>query len=145
HACFGNVTSAKAFLKRTRRIERTSSWLEEQIDTQLEFVRILTFSGSSEIALDRLEAVSLHDIGEMWPSYIVATHPTCGSAGHDSQLEHRLELFDPLPFPRVDGVGFSDSVIPLKRARLALRLGKGSAAVEFSGRADPHLMYTKLI
>ena len=145
HACFGNVTSAKAFLERTKRVERTSSWLEEQIDTQLEFVRILTLSGSSEIALDRLEAVSLHDIGEMWPFYIVAIHRVFESAGHYSELEHRLEMFDALPFPRVNGVGFSGSVIPLKRAKLALRLGKGSEAVEFLGRADPKLMYTKLI
>lgn len=145
HACFGNVTSAKAFLERTKRIERTSSWMEAHIDTQLEFVNILTYSGSKEEALDRLEAVSLHDIGEMWPFYIMAIHRVFEPAGHYNELEHRLEIFDALPFPRVDGDGFSGSVIPLKRAQLALRLGKGSEAVEFLGRTDPRLIYTKLI
>ena len=145
HACFGNVTSAKAFLERTRRIARSSSWLEDQIDTQLEFVSILTSPEDSETVLDRLEAVSLHDIGEMWPFYIVAIHRVFEAAGHYSELEHRLEIFDALPFPRVDGDGFSGSVIPLKRAKLALLLGRGSEAVEFLGRTDPQLMYTKLI
>lgn len=145
HACFGNVTSAKAFLERTQRIKRSSSWLENQIDIQLEFVDILTSSDDREIMLDRLEAVSLHDIGEMWPFYIVAIHRVFEAAGHYSELEHRLKIFDALPFPRVDGNGFTGSVIPLKRAKLALRLGRGSEAIEFLHRTDPRLMYTKLI
>lgn len=144
HACFGNATTAKAFLERTKRIQRTSSWMEAQIDAQLEFVGILTSSGNKEEALDRLEAVNLHDIGEMWPFYIVAIHRVLESAGHYSELEHRLEIFDALPFPRVDGDGFSGSVIPLKRAKLALRLGRGSEAVELLSRADPRLSYTQL-
>ena len=144
HACFGNVTSAKAFLERTQRIKRSSSWLENQIDIQLEFVDILTSSDDREIMLDRLEAVSLHDIGEMWPFYIVAIHRVFEAAGHYSELEHRLKIFDALPFPRVDGNGFTGSVIPLKRAKLALRLGRGSEALEFLHRTDPRLMYTPI-
>lgn len=145
HACFGNATTAKAFVERTKRLERTSSWMEPHIDAQLEFVSILTDTGSSEEALEQLEAVSLHDIGEMWPFYIVAIHRVLESAGYFNELDHRLEIFDALPFPRVDGDGFAGSVIPLKRAKLALRLGRGSDALELLDRADPNLTYTKLI
>lgn len=145
HACFGNASTARAFLERTMRIERSSSWMEAHIDAQQEFVHILTHSGSQEEALDRLEAVSLHNIGEMWPFYIVAIFRILEATGQHDELDHRLEIFDALPFPRIDGDGFSGSVIPLKRAMLALRVGRGSEALALLARADDRLTHTQLI
>lgn len=145
HACFGNATTAKAFLERTMRITKTSSWMEAHIDAQQEFVHILTHSGSREEALDQLEAVSLHDIGEMWPFYIVAIFRMLVATGQHDELDHRLEIFDALPFPRVDGDGFSGSIIPLARSLLALRVGRGSEALGFLQRADSELAPTRLI
>ena len=144
HACFGNATTADGLLKRTGRARRTSSWCEAQIDAQEEFVRILTYAGEVEEALERLEAISLQDIGEMWPFYIVALHRILEVAGHHDELEHQLEMLDSLPFPRVDGEGFTGSVIPLKRAMTALQSGRGAEALRFLDRADPRLTYTKL-
>ena len=98
-----------------------------------------------EEALDRLEAISLQDIGEMWPFYILALHRILEAAGHHDELELQLEMIDTLPFPRIDGEGFTGSVIPLKRAMVALSVGRGAQAVRHLERADPSLTYTKLV
>ena len=145
HACFGNTATADGLLKRTSGIRRSSSWCETNIDTQEEFVRILTYSGDIEEAIDRLEAISLQDIGDMWPFYIVALHRILEAAGHHDELEHQLEIFDSLPFPRVDAEGFTGSVLPLKRAMAALSVGRGAEALKYFERADPRLTYTKLV
>ena len=145
HACFGNAATAIALLERSTRIRRTSSWIEAHIDTHQEFATILTSSDNGEEALDRLEAINLHDIGEMWPFYMVAIHRILESAGHHDELELRLEIFDSLPLARVDGDGFSGSIIPLKRAMLALQRHRGAEAEAYFERTDPHLPYTKLI
>jgi DNA-binding CsgD family transcriptional regulator len=145
HASFGNATTADGLLKRTGRIQRTSSWVETHLDAQEEFVRTLTYSGDVEEALDRLEAISLQDIGEMWPFYIVALHRILEASGHHDELELQLEMIDTLPYARIDGEGFTGSVIPLKRAMVALRVGRGAKAVRFLERADPKLTYTKLV
>lgn len=144
HASFGNATTAKTLLERTMRISRTSSWMEAHIDTQQEFVHILTHSGSHEEALDRLEAISLHSIGEMWPFYIVAIFRILNATGQYGELDHRLAIFDALPFPRMNGDGFTGSVIPLKRTILALREGRGSEALDLLARADSQLTSTKV-
>lgn len=145
HACFGNAATADGLLKRTKNIPRTSSWLETHIDTQEEFVWILTYSGNLEEALDRLEAISLQEIGEMWPFYIVAFHRVLEASGHHDELEHRLEMYDSLPLPRIDGEGFTGSIIPLKRAMVALSVGRGSEALKFLERTDQSITYTKLV
>ena len=145
HACFGNASTAKGLIRRTKRYQRTSSWHEAHIDAHEEFVEVLTTSGNVEEALDRLEAINLQDIGEMWPFYVVALHRILEAAGHHDELEHRLEMFDSLPLPRVDGEGFAGSVIPLKRAMTALTVGRGSEALKHLKRADQSLTYTKLV
>ena len=145
HACFGNTTTADGLLKRTERIQRTSSWCEIQIDAHEEFVRVLTYAGGIEEALERLEAINLQDIGEMWPFYIVAFHRVLEAAGYHDELDHQLEMMDALPFARIDGEGFTGSVIPLKRAMVALSVGRGAEALRFLERADSRLTYTKLV
>ena len=75
HACFGNATTADGSSEAHRATpDATSSWREAQLDAHEEFRRILTYPGEVEEALERLEAISLQDIGEMWPFYIVALH-----------------------------------------------------------------------
>lgn len=145
HACFGNASTARSLLSRADRIMRTSSWVERRIDAHHEFAAILTSSDSNEEALDRLETISLHDIGEMWPFYIVAIHRLLEADGHHDELDHRLEMLDSLPFPSIDRQGFSGSVIPLKRAMLAMKTGRATETQKFLDRADPRLPYTRLL
>ncbi len=145
HACFGNSTTARSLLQRADKVFRTSSWTEDHIDAHRDFAAILTSEINHEEALDRLEAISLHDIGEMWPFYIVAVHRLLEASGYHDELDHRLEMFDSMPFPSVDGEGFSGSILPLKRAMLAMKTGREADAQTYLHRADPMLPYTQLI
>lgn len=145
HAAFGNATTASGLLTRAAQVPRTSSWVEKHIDVQAEFASILSSQADPEEVIDQLEVISLHDIGEMWPFYVIALHRLLEAAGHHDELEHRLEMLDALPLPKIDGEGFSGSVIPLKRALTALSVGRGAEAVEFLQRADHSLTYTKLV
>lgn len=144
HACFGNEQTANALLARAERVPRTSSWAERHIDAHRDIAKVLTNAEAGEDALAQLESISLNDIGEMWPFYILAIHRVLESAGYHDELEHRLEMFDGMPFPRVDGDGFSGSIIPIKRALLAMRTGRNAEAQKLLGRADARLSYTQL-
>src|SRR5690625_3038376 len=145
HACFGNETTAKALLQRAEAVQRTSSWVEYHIDEHRDFAHLLLTPVNSDEALARLEAVNLQDIGEMWPFYILTIHRILEAGGHHDELAHRLEIFDSMPFPRQDGDGFAGSIIPLKRAMIAMKTGRGSEAQELLERADPNLPYTQLL
>lgn len=144
HACFGNATTAKSLIHRADRVPRTSSWVEAHIDAHRDFAEVLVSFEDYQEALERLEAISLHDIAEMWPFYILAVHRILEGGGYHDELEHRLEMFDTMPFPRIDGDGFVGSIIPLKRAMLAMKSGRGTEAQEFLDRADQTLPYTQL-
>lgn len=145
HACFGNTASATALLKRAERIPRTTSWVEAHVDAHRDFAEILTNLDDHDDALAQLETINLHDIGEMWPFYIVALHRVLEAGGYHDELEHRLEMLDSMRLPRVDGDGFAGSVIPLKRAALAMRAHRASEAQAFLDRADSRISYTQLI
>src|SRR5699024_4448918 len=94
HACFGNATTAKSLLQRADRVPRTSSWVEAHIDAHRDFAEVLVSFENYQDALERLEEISLHDIGEMWPFYILAVHRILEGGGYHDELEHRLEMFD---------------------------------------------------
>src|SRR5690606_4149086 len=74
HACFGNASTAQSLLHRSNRVPKTTSWVEAHIDAHRDVAEVLVSFDSYEEALERLEAISLHDIGEMWPFYILAVH-----------------------------------------------------------------------
>ncbi|GAA4106465.1 helix-turn-helix transcriptional regulator [Enteractinococcus coprophilus] len=145
HATFGNAATASGLLTRATQVPRTSSWVEQRIDVQADFADILLDQGAVEDAIDRFELISLHDVGETWPFYVVVLHRLLEAAGYHDELEHRLEMLDSLPLARKDGEGFTGSVLPLKRALVALSVGRGSEAVRLLERADHSLTYTKLV
>ena len=144
HAGFGNVTTARSLLQRADRISRTSSWVETHLDAHRDFAQVLVTTDNYEAALEQLESVNLHDIGEMWPFYILVIHRVLEACGHQDELEHRMEMFDTMPFPLVDGDGFAGSIIPLKRAMIAMKAGRGTETQAFLDRADQQLPYTQL-
>lgn len=144
HACFGNASTAQSLLHRSNRVAKTTSWLEAHIDAHRDVAEVLVSFDCYEEALERLEAISLHDISEMWPFYILAVHRVLEGGGYHDELEHRLEMFDAMPFPRIDGDGLVGSIIPLKRAILAMKSGRGTEAQEYLDRADQQLTYTQL-
>src|SRR5690625_2103952 len=81
----------------------------------------------------------------MWPFYIIALHRILEASGHHDELDHRLEMLDSLPWPRVEGDGFAGSVFPLTRAIVALAAGHGAKAQSLLARADHRLTYTKVV
>ncbi|GAA2045532.1 hypothetical protein GCM10009720_28010 [Yaniella flava] len=142
-ASFGDPYQAETLLARAEDIPRTSSWAESQIDVHRDFTQILLRGGA--VAHEAIERIQLHDVGEMWPFYIVAMYHLMESAGYRDQLEFQLQMFESLPLPKTEGHGFSGSVIPLKRALLAMGAGRGTEAQELLGQADPDIVYTQLI
>lgn len=145
HACFGNSATARYLLRRATRIQRTSSWVEDHIDAHRDFADALVSPTDSQEALDQLSSISLDDVGEMWPFFILATHRILEAQGDYGELAHRIEMFDAMPFPRHDRDGFSGSILPLKRALLALKAGRAAEAQAFIDRADQSFPYTQLI
>lgn len=143
HASFGDPYEAQILLDRAEKIPRTSSWAEPQIDVHRDFTRVLLQNEHS--VLETLQDIQLHDIGEMWPFYILARHRLLVTTGYQDALEHELKMFDILPLPKTAGHGFSGSVVPLKLALLALTSGRGTEAQELIGQADPDIAYTQLI
>ncbi len=144
HACFGNATTAKSLIQRADRVPRTSSWTEAHIDAHRDFAHILVSFERYDEALERIEALSLHDMGEMWPFYILAIHRILEGGGYHGELAHRMEMFASMPFARVDGDGFTGSILPLKRAMLAMKAGRGTEAQDLLEHADQDLPYTQL-
>src|SRR5699024_9958716 len=136
HACVGNAGSAGSLVDHAVRVPLVSSCVVNQMAVHRDFAVILVSARSYEEALDRLETISLHDIGEMWPFYIMVIHRILEAVGRTDELNHRLEMFDSIPLPKIDREGFSGSIIPIKRAMLAMRTGRSFEAQEFLARAD---------
>lgn len=144
HACFGNSMTARSLIHRADSVPRTSSWVEAHIDAHRDFAEVLVTFDTYEQALERLDSISLHDIGDMWPFYVLAVHRILEGGGYHDQLKHRLEMFDTMPLLRIDGDGFLGSIIPLKRATIAMQAGRGTEAQGFLDRADQSLAFTRL-
>src|SRR5699024_8688541 len=142
HACFGNGTTAKAYLERTAHIAPTSSWIESQLGAQQEFVKVLTYTDDHHEAAHRLEPESLQHGVDILAFYDVARHGPAAARGHYEKLNHRLVFLDSLPSPRTARVCCAGSVIPWNRARLALEGGQGSGGQVLLRRAAPPLAYT---
>lgn len=142
-ASFGDSYDAETLLARAENIPRTSSWAESHIDVHRDFTEILLRGG--QFAKEALEKIPLHDVGEMWPFYIVAMYHLMESSGYREALEYQLQMFETLPLPKAEGHGLSGSVIPLKRALLAMSAGRGTEAQELLGQADQDIVYTRLI
>lgn len=145
HACFGDLDYADLLISRADRVRRTSSWVERHLDLYRSLIDALTHEESQEQSMLALDEIDLHEIGEIWPLYVVVLCRALKSANYQDELEERLRTLDSMPLARLDGQGFSGSVIPLKRALLALEAGRGAEAKQLLARADPALPYTQLI
>lgn len=145
HAVFGNMTSAKPLLERSRDIPRTSSWVEAHIDSHTDMASLLIESTTSQDALERLHRIDLHTVGELWPIYVIITYRLFDALGRHDELAHQLDMFDAMPLPKNDREGLSGSIIPLKKALLALNNGRLAEAEKQLQRASPTITYTRVI
>lgn len=140
----GNLPAARSLLERADDIPKTSSWIEAQIDAHRDLAAVLVETESPEWALEKLQMINLHDIGEMWPFYISTAFRLGRALRQYDELEHQMDMFDDMPLSKQDGEGFSGSIIPLKKATIAMRSGRVTEAQQLIDRADPRLTYTRI-
>lgn len=144
HAAYGDSEHAIALLEEGDRVPRTESWAEEVIDAGAAIAMSLLPTENPEEALRRLDGVSLRAVGEMWPYYVLAVYRVLVAAGKQSEAQWRLAMFEEFPLPRVEGDGFSGSVLPITHAMLAMMRGDLVEARELLERADSSIVVTRV-
>lgn len=145
HACFGDPAIARAELERSEKLPRTNSWIEPVLDTQAAMVRLILDPVDPHTILDRLEAIPMSTLGEMWPFYVCAMSMSLARAGLADEATRRLELLDQTALPRVDGQGITGSIMPVLLAYSALIRDNPGRAREYAQRADPEIPLTTLL
>lgn len=144
HAAFGNKSTARSFLKRSKQVPRTSTWVERHLDIHAELARILMTFEDNPDCLKELDALELQEVGEMWPFYILATYRILDHTGEHDELDHRLEMFEQMPFAKIEGQGLQGSIIPLKHAIAALRTGRVADAQAYLDYTDQSVPYVQV-
>src|SRR5690625_3932787 len=112
HACFGNSATANSLLKRAIQIPRTSSWIETHIDAQRNFTEALISNHDYDGTLQKLEAMSLDDIDEMWPFYISPSIASWKPGGIKTRLNTAWRGLTPCPYPKSMGKAFPEASSP---------------------------------
>lgn len=142
HAAYGDHRQARALLSEAESIARTESWAETVIDASAAIARMLLGESPSDDAMNTLESVPLHAVGEMWPFLLLAQFRALTAAGGAAEVERLLAFFEDLPLPRREGEGYTGSVLPLLRATHVLVRAEYPHARSLLHRADASLAIT---
>lgn len=145
HAFSSDSATAKSLLQPAMSYRKTSSWLETEISAHQVLVETIIQQDDKEVALEKLASISMEASGELWPFYVVACYRTFGTVNDYEEIEQCLETLDKTKLSSKPGEGFTGSVMPLKRALLAMREGHGAQIQSFIDQADPDLTYTQLM
>lgn len=149
-ALYGDHDRARTLMDMSREFPRTESWAEPLIDVSEAIAKAMLHADqsmsadASEEAMAILDAVSLHDVGEMWPFYVAATQRILLLDGRSAEAKHRLDMFEQIPVPRLDGQGYSGSVISLMGALRSLIAGDLQDARERLALADDSIVATQV-
>lgn len=144
HGAFGRVSDAQRALDLAATIQPSDSWVNAGIYATEELTQVFIDIDDHEQAMKRLDAMSLHSLGEMWPFYMVALRRVLGRAGRPREIQDRVSRFEQIPFPRVDGKAMPGSVFPLTRVNANIRSGDFEVAREVLAEADPDYVMTKV-
>ncbi|MBN9612588.1 MAG: helix-turn-helix domain-containing protein [Actinobacteria bacterium] len=146
-AVYGDPERARELLAEAAGLSRTESWAEPLVDAGGALAEALIDADEidREDILLRLDAIPPEAVGEMWPFHIVAVQQTLRADGRHEEGQYRLEMAERMPLPRVDGDGFTGSVLPVLGAMGALVRGDLAGAREQLGRADASLPNTRLV
>lgn len=145
HAAYGDSERAIMLLEEADQIPRTESWAEELIDAGAAIATTMLPTENPEQALQRLNEIPLRAVGEMWPYYVLAVHRVLLAAGDQGGAQQRLAMFEAFPLPRVEGEGFSGSVLLVTGAMSAMLRGDLAEAREQLERADGSIAITRII
>lgn len=143
HATFGDPAEAKRLLEKSSKVARSSSWLEDTLDAQDDLV-IAALSEDPAEALNKLQAIDLHSIGEMWPFYISISQRVYNRSGRAMMGDQLISTMREMPFPRFDGQGYSGSVFESILAVNAAAAGDLNRARKELSMADPDFSLTML-
>jgi len=144
-ALYGSHRRARALLDEAAGIERTESWAEGLIDAGESIASAVLRAEDPEEALGILDAVPLHEVGEMWPFYVDAVQRVLLLDSRLNEARRRLALFEQLPLPRVDGQGYAGSVLQLSGALRSIMSGDIADARERIASADASLVVTEVL
>lgn len=145
HATFGDEREAQTALDHAADIPRTVSWVEYLIDSTVHLTEAMLGKNGTEAAVERIDAIPLHMIGELWPYYVIALERVYERAGRHREIADRLSVLEEAPLPRVDGESVAGSVFAVARARINLRRGDIEVARELLSEADPDYIGTQLV
>ena len=146
-ALYGDTKAANLLIEQADQIARSSSWVEDEIDAILTLGRVLlkTYVAPASERLTELDRIPLDSLGESWPFYLATLNRVMLVIGHTSGAEHRMERFNQMPLPRIDGDGFTGSVLPLNGCAMALEQGDIEEARLRLRSADQSLVVTQVM
>lgn len=146
-ALYGDSKAATLLIEQAEQIARSSSWVEDEIDATLILTRGLldTYEQPSLETLRQLELLAPATFGESWPFYLAVMHHVLLATGNGAAAVHRMELFAQMPLPRVEGDGFTGSVLQLSNSLSAMAQGDLEEARAQLGRADQSITVTRVL
>lgn len=145
HATFGDEREARTALEQAAKIPRTISWVEQYVDSTVHLTEAMLSHDGAESAVERMNEIPLHLIGELWPYYIIALERLYERAGRQREIGDRLSMLENAPLPRIDGESVAGSVFPVARATINLRRGDIEVARQLLSEADPDYVGTQLV
>lgn len=145
HALLGDQYIAKALLKRAEGVERTNSWVEGSLDVCVTLTQLALNRGvPTRRELSEIDAIPMHDLGEMWPFYVITLYRIYFAAGLDEEVLARLQLLEQVEFPRIIGDGIPGSVFAMCIASSAAVKGQIALAESRLHEADQTMPVTQL-
>lgn len=144
HASFGRKYDAKRALAQASLIPRLNSWVEPGIDSTIELALAFCETEDSEAAVERIDSISLHSLGELWPFYVIGLRRALGRAGRYRDLLDRVSSFEQMPLPQIPGKGLSGSAFAIARVTAHIATGDYELARELLKEADPKYAGTKV-
>lgn len=145
HATFGDTREARRQLDQAEKLPRAGDWIDERTDTAATLVEALIEFTDTERARALIDGVDLHDVGEMWPYYLVALQRAYIRSGYHADLALKIGLFEELQLPRRTGNGLTGSVFAMIGATSALTAGHPGRASEQLAVADQDLVGVRLL
>jgi len=144
-ALYGELSRAESLLRTAETFARTESWAEATVDASAAIAQAIIDGDRPVEALADLDAVPLHQVGEMWPFYLTAVQRVLLLIGDLSEARRRLKLYDQLPLLRVDGQGFNGSALAITATSRAVMAGDVVEARTQVAKADPELPITQIL
>lgn len=143
HAAYGDPVQAARYLDAFDRTPRTASWAETSFEATARCARIIIDAGVRPGAVADLERLSIRDLGELWPFYLVALQRVHSCSSETDTFEQAVLRYSHVPFPHHVGEGLTGSIFPLMQAIIAVQKGQVEESWRALRRSDTSLPLMK--